>query len=87
MYEFIPLVAGVAVALLVQPLATAKLRLVALILLSTVCGAIATLISGEILASRAYLVFDIVQALLAAGVTMLARRLVGLHRWRTPPLR
>lgn len=85
MYEFIPLVAGVIIALLVQPLATAKLRLVALVLLSTVCGAVATIVSGEILVSLAYLVFDIAQALLAAGVTML---LIGwLYRWRTPPLR
>ena len=85
MYEFIPLVAGVVIALLVQPLASAKLRLLALVLLSTVCGAVATIISGEILVSPAYLAFDIAQALLAAGVTMLL--VAWLHRGRTPPLR
>jgi hypothetical protein len=35
--------------------------------------------------SLAYLVFDVAQALLAAGVTMLL--VAWLHRWRTPPLR
>ena len=85
MYEFIPLIAGVVIALLIQPLATAKLRLVALVLLSTVCGAVATFISGEFLVSPAYLAFDVAQAMLAAGLTML---LVGwLLRGRTPPLR
>jgi hypothetical protein len=83
-YEFIPLAAGVIIALLIQPLATAKLRLVALVLLSTSCGAVATLISGEILVSPAYLAFDVAQALLAAGVAMLL--VAGLRRWRTPPL-
>jgi len=85
-YEFIPLIAGVVIALLIQPLATAKLRLVALVLLSTVSGAVATIISGEILVSPvAYLVFDVGQALLAAGITMLF--VARLRRWRTPPLR
>ena len=85
MYEFIPLVAGVVIALLVHPLANAKLRILALVLLSTVCGAVATLISGEILVSPAYLAFDIAQALLAAGVTMLV--VAWVQSWRTPPLR
>ncbi len=85
MYEFIPLVAGVVIALLVQRLPTASLRLVALVLLSTVFGAVATVISGEIFVSLAYLAFDIAQALLAAGVTTLL--VASLRRWRTPPLR
>jgi hypothetical protein len=84
-YEFIPLVGGVTIALLVQPLAGAKLRVAALVLLSAVCGAAATVISGEILVSWAYLAFDIAQALLAAGVTMLF--VAWLRHWRTPPLR
>ena len=84
MYEFIPLVGGVTISLLVQPLAGAKLRVAALVLLSTVCGAAAAVISGEILVSWAYLAFDIAQALLAAGVTMLF--VAWLRRWRTPPL-
>ena len=85
MYEFIPLVAGVVIALLIQPLATAKLRLVALVLLSTVSGAVATIISSEIFVNPvAYLVFDVGQVLLAAGVTMLLA--AWLRRWRTPPL-
>jgi len=66
-------------------LAAAKLRLLALVLLSTVCGAVATLISGEILVSPAYLAFDVAQALLAAGATMLV--VAWVHRWRTLPLR
>jgi len=87
MYEFIPLVGGGIIALLVQPLATAKLRLVVLVLLSSVCGAVATLISGEIFVSPvAYLVFDVGQALLAAGVTMVL--VAWLHGWRiSRPLR
>jgi hypothetical protein len=84
-YEFIPLVGGVVIALLIQSLATAKLRLVALVLLSTVCGAVATIISGEIFVNPvAYLVFDVGQVLLAAGATMLL--VAWLRRWRTPPL-
>ena len=73
MYEFIPLVGGVTISLLVQPLAGAKLRVAALVLLSTVCGAAAAVISGEILVSWAYLAFDIAQALLAAGVVLVVR--------------
>ena len=85
MYELIPLVGGVTIALLVQPLAGAQVRAAALALLSTVCGAAAAVISGEILVSWAYLAFDMAQALLAAGVTMLF--VAWLRRWRTPPLR
>ena len=85
MYEFIPLVGGVIIALLVQRLTAAKRRLVALVLLSTVCGAVATLVSGEILVSPAYLAFDVAQALLAAAVTTLL--VAWLHRWRNPPIR
>ena len=84
MYEFIPLAAGVVIALVIQPLATAKLRLVTLVLLSISCGAVATLISGEILVSPAFLAFDVAQALLAGGAAMLL--VAGLRRWRTPPL-
>ena len=85
MHEFFPLVAGIMTALLVQPLPTAKLRLVVLVLLSTVFGAIATVISGEIFVNPvAYLVFDVGQVLLAAGATMLL--VAWLRRWRTPPL-
>ena len=86
MYEFIPLVGGVITALLVQSVPTVKLRLVALVLLSTVFGTVATVISGEIFVSPlAYLAFDIAQALLAAGVATLL--VAWLRRWRMPPLR
>jgi hypothetical protein len=85
-YEFVPLVGGVIAALLVQPVPTAKLKVAALVLLCTVFGTVATVISGEIFVSPlTYLAFDITQALLAAGVTTLLVAL--LRRWRTPPLR
>jgi len=82
MHEFFPLAAGVITALLVQRLPTAKLRLVVLVLLSTVFGAIATVISGEISVSLIFLAIDTALVLLAAGVTALL--IARLQRRQTP---
>jgi len=84
-HEFIPLAAGVILALLVQRLPTTSHRLVALVLLSIIFGATATIITGEIFVSPAYLAFDIAQVLFAASATTLL--VAWMRRWRTPPLR
>ena len=82
MHEFFPIVAGIMTALLVQPLPTTKLRLVVLVLLSTVFGTIATVISGEISLSFIFLAIDTALVLLAAGVTTLL--IAWLRRQQTP---
>ena len=69
MYEIFPLLAGVAVALGVQRLVAPRLQLVSLVGLSVVFGFIASLISGELSVSWAYLIFDTGLVLLSAVVT------------------
>lgn len=84
MYEVFPFVVGVLAALVVQRLGTARQRSIALVILSVLGGATASLISGELAVSWTYMIFNIVLVSLAATVTTLAlawwqRQTTGRH--------
>jgi disulfide bond formation protein DsbB len=70
MHELFPLAAGVAIALLLSPREiNTKLKVVTLVVLSVVIGALASWVSGELSESWAYLAFDVAQVLLVAGIS------------------
>ena len=70
MYEILAIAGGVVVGLLAQNITTTQLKVATLILGSAIVGTAVALVSGEVLESWAYLAFDVAQALLAAGVTV-----------------
>jgi hypothetical protein len=69
-YEVFPLLAGVTIALVMQQIASPQLRVIVLVAFSTISGATASFISGELALSWAYLPFDIAQVLLTAYATV-----------------
>jgi hypothetical protein len=69
-YEVLALLAGVIIGLIAQHLHSIQLKSAVVTVGSVVVGAIVSFISGELAVSWAYLVFDMAQVLIAAGVTM-----------------
>ena len=67
MHEVFPVLSGLVIGALVQWLDDAKLRGVAVVVLSIVFGVIASYISGELLLSWGYVVFDTAQVLVGAA--------------------
>ena len=85
MHEFFPLLAGVVIALVLSPREIGRrIKTVALVALSVIAGALASWVSGELSESWAYLVFDVAQVLLVAGMTTV---LIAAWRRRTARLR
>jgi len=78
-HEWFPLMAGVAVALVVQQIAAPRLRIIALVVLSALFGATASFISGELAISWGFVVIDVALVFLASAVT---RVLLALWRCR-----
>ena len=69
MYEIFAIAGGVLIGLLVQSAATTRAKIAVLALGSVIIGMVVSFISGELLESWAYLVFDAAQVLIAAVVT------------------
>ena len=69
MYEIIAIAGGVVIGLLVQNAASTRARIAMLALGSVVIGIVVSFISGELLESWTYLVFDATQVLIAAVLT------------------
>jgi hypothetical protein len=82
MYELFPVAAGVVVALLMRQIVDARLRGVAVAVCALVIGYAAATVSGEIVESKAFVLFDAGQTALATVVTMLVAA-----RWRPASLR
>ena len=82
MYELLAIAAGVLLGVVAHNLVTARSKVTTLILGSLIVGATAASLSGELLESWAYLLFDVAQVLLAAGATT-----VALTWWRHRPRR
>lgn len=77
MYEILPILGGLIVGLLVYRLQDSTLRIGALALLCILVGLGASYLTGELLISWWYVVFDTAQALFGAVVVMiLAPRLL-----------
>ena len=83
MQEIFPLACGLAIGLLVQRIASIRLRTAALVMLCVIFGAIASYISGELEVSWGFLSVDMalvwLGALLAVGAATIWRR--RLARW------
>jgi hypothetical protein len=71
-YEILAIGAGVVLGLTARNIAATQVKVATLILGSVIIGAMAAFVSGEFLESWAYLVFDVTQALFAAGATLVA---------------
>lgn len=69
MYEIIAIAGGVLIGLLVQNAASTRAKIAMLALGSVIIGMVVSFISGELLESWAYLVFDAAQVLIAAVLT------------------
>jgi uncharacterized membrane protein YeaQ/YmgE (transglycosylase-associated protein family) len=81
-HELFPIVAGMVIGLIAQRLITTQLRIATLVLGSTLFGAVASFISGELLVSLAYLAFDVAQVLIVACASMIL-----VAAWRRRPTR
>ena len=79
MHEWFPLMAGVAVALVVQQIAAPRLKIITLVALSAFFGVTATFISGELASSWGFVLIDIALVLLGSTV---ARVLLSLWKYR-----
>ncbi len=66
LHELLPIMAGVVTALVAHGVGAPRLRMASVVAGSIVFGTLASFISGELLVSAAYLVFDIAQVLLTA---------------------
>ena len=69
MYEIIAIAGGILIGLLVQNAASTRAKIAMLALGSVIVGMVVSFISGELLESWAYLVFDAAQVLIAAVLT------------------
>jgi hypothetical protein len=71
MSELFPILAGVCIGFVVQWISNARLRTIALFVLSALAGFTASFISGELFVSWDFLFFDIPLVFLGAVVTAL----------------
>ena len=71
MGELFPVIAGVCIGFIMQRAASPRLRMAMMVLLSIVAGFIASYISGELLVSWDFLLFDVPLVFIAAFATSL----------------
>jgi len=82
MGEILPISAGILVGLICWRIASVRLRTAALVVLSVLFGALASLVNGELALSWGFLLIDIpLVFLVAVGTSLLVSRLVS--EWQT----
>jgi len=69
-HEVLPIVSGIAIAVLTQRLVAPRWTLAVLVALSLVVGVVASLVSGELSLSWGFIGVDALLVLLAAAVTL-----------------
>jgi len=69
MYEFVPLLSGVVIGLIISQLSNRTYQGIVVVVLSLVLGYAASALSGELALSWVYFLFDTAQVLFAAVVT------------------
>ncbi|MCX2726990.1 hypothetical protein OO015_05705 [Thermomicrobium sp. 4228-Ro] len=80
MGEILPISAGVVVGLICWRIASVRLRTVALVALSVIFGALASLINGELALTWGFLLIDIpLVFLVAAGTSVVLARVFPAH--------
>ncbi len=77
MYEFVPLIGGVVLGLVIAQITGRMRKGIVVVVLSLIIGYAACALSGELALSWIYLVFDVGQVLFAALATQLL-----LSRWQ-----
>ncbi|MCX7623541.1 MAG: hypothetical protein N2Z82_07325 [Thermomicrobium sp.] len=78
MGEILPISAGVVVGLICWRISSVRARTVALVLLSVLFGALASLLTGELAATWAFLLIDIpLVFLVAVGTSLLLARVAA----------
>jgi len=78
MGEILPISAGILVGLICWRIASVRLRTAALVVLSVLFGALASLVNGELALSWGFLLIDIpLVFLVAVGTSLLVSRLVS----------
>ncbi len=81
MHEILPISAGVVVGLICWRIASVRLRTIALVVLSVVFGALASLLTGELALTWGFLLIDIpLVFLVAVGTSLLLARFVGARQ-------
>lgn len=69
MEEVLPIAAGIVAGFIVHTIVPARLKSLALVILTVLLGFLATYVSGELLISWAYVVFDSAQVMVAAAIS------------------
>lgn len=78
MGEILPISVGILVGLICWRIASVRLRTAALVVLSVLFGALASLVNGELALSWGFLLIDIpLVFLVAVGTSLLVSRLVS----------
>lgn len=81
MGEILPISAGILVGLICWRIASVRLRSAALVVLSVLFGALASLVNGELALSWGFLLIDIpLVFLVAVGTSLLVSRLVSARQ-------
>ncbi|MBO9405265.1 MAG: hypothetical protein J7448_09305 [Thermomicrobium sp.] len=81
MGEILPISAGILVGLICWRIASVRLRTAALVVLSVLFGALASLVNGELALSWGFLLIDIpLVFLVAVGTSLLFSRLVSARQ-------
>ncbi|WP_448575416.1 hypothetical protein [Thermomicrobium sp.] len=81
MGEILPISAGILVGLICWRIASVRLRTAALVVLSVLFGALASLVNGELALSWGFLLIDIpLVFLVAVGTSVLVSRLVSARQ-------
>jgi len=81
MGEILPISAGILVGLICWRIASVRLRTAALVVLSVLFGALASLVKGELALSWGFLLIDIpLVFLVAVGTSLLVSRLVSARQ-------
>jgi len=81
MGEILPISAGILVGLICWRIASVRLRTAALVVLSVLFGALASLLNGELALSWGFLLIDIpLVFLVAVGTSLLVSRLVSARQ-------
>lgn len=81
MGEILPISAGILVGLICWRIASVRLRTAALVVLSVLFGALASLVNGELALSWGFLLIDIPPVfLVAVGTSLLVSRLVSARQ-------
>ncbi len=81
MGEILPISAGILVGLICWRIASVRLRTAALVVLSVLFGALASLVNGELALSWGFLLIDIpLVFLVAVGTSVLVSRLLSARQ-------